>query len=44
MLPVPDAAGSVKVEIQDIASGVFRVLINQSATGSEATPFSAAVS
>ncbi len=33
-----------QVEIQDIASGVFRVLINQSATGSEATPFSAAVS
>jgi len=33
-----------QVELQDIASGVFRVLINQSATGTEATPFSAAVS
>ncbi len=33
-----------QVEIQDVASGKFRVLINQSATGTEATPFSAAVS
>ena len=32
------------IEIQDDASNVFRVLINQSATGTEATPFSAAVS
>ena len=32
------------IEIQDVASNKFRVLINQAATGSEATPFSAAVS
>ena len=32
------------IEIQDVASNVFRVLNNQSATGTEATPFSAAVS
>lgn len=33
-----------QVELQDVASGKFRVLINQAATGTEATPFSAAVS
>ncbi len=33
-----------QVELQDVASNVYRVLINQSATGTEATPFSAAVS
>ena len=33
-----------QVELQDVASGKFRVLINQSATGTEATPFSDAVS
>ena len=32
------------IELQDVASNVYRVLINQSATGTEATPFSAAVS
>ena len=32
------------IEIQDVASNKFRVLINQAATGTEATPFSAAVS
>ncbi len=33
-----------QIELQDVASGKFRVLINQAATGTEATPFSAAVS
>ena len=33
-----------QVELQDIASGVFSVAIRQAATGTEATPFSAAVS
>jgi len=33
-----------QIELQDVASGVFSVVIRQAATGSEATPFSAAVS
>ena len=33
-----------QIEIQDVASNKFRFLINQAATGTEATPFSAAVS
>jgi hypothetical protein len=33
-----------QIEIQDVATNKFRVLINQAATGTEATPFSAAVS
>lgn len=33
-----------QIELQDVASGVFSVTIRQAATGSEATPFSAAVS
>jgi hypothetical protein len=33
-----------QVELQDVASGVFSVAIRQAATGTEATPFSAAVS
>lgn len=32
-----------QVELQDVATGVFSVVINQAATGTEATPFSAAV-
>lgn len=33
-----------QVELQDVASGVFSVLVRGAATGTEATPFSAAVS
>ena len=33
-----------QVEIQDVASGVFSVVVRSAATGTEATPFSAAVS
>jgi len=33
-----------QVEIQDVASGVFSVVVRGAATGTEATPFSAAVS
>ena len=33
-----------QIELQDVASGVFSVAIRQAATGTEATPFSAAVS
>jgi len=33
-----------QIEIQDVASGVFSVVVRGAATGSEATPFSAAVS
>lgn len=33
-----------QIEIQDVATNKFRVLIHQAATGTEATPFSAAVS
>jgi len=33
-----------QVELQDVASGVFSVVVRGAATGTEATPFSAAVS
>jgi len=33
-----------QIEIQDVASGVFSVVVRGAATGTEATPFSAAVS
>jgi hypothetical protein len=33
-----------QIELQDVTSGVFSVTIRQAATGTEATPFSAAVS
>jgi len=35
---------SGQIEIQDVASGVFSVVVRGAATGTEATPFSAAVS
>jgi len=33
-----------QIELQDVASGVFSVVVRGAATGTEATPFSAAVS
>lgn len=33
-----------QIEVQDVASGVFSVVVRSAATGTEATPFSAAVS